>query len=161
MVYHKRLQFYQIVLGTYTGGGFEIGNKTVDDYGLSLGDANTYFNNSSQTLERGQEPKLGGIMCYGYTPNGHVCIVEEIIDADTIRCSESDYGTTYFITRIRKRNWGVGGWDWIENGNGQYQGCIYHPGIDPTPPEPPQPVEFSNFKWWMARLMIMKRKGLL
>ena len=121
--------------------------------GLSFSDAKNYYNWSSSELERGSEPKLGAILCQYYEPAGHVAVVEEIIDNNTIRCSESNYGAERFVMRIRRREWN---WDWISNGDAVFQGFIYLPkDIPPTPIS-------DGFKWWFYRLLLeRKRKKIL
>ena len=133
------------------GGGFEILGRTTDDRGLSFSDAKNYWNWSSADLPRGQEPQLGAILCQSYNPAGHVAVVEEIIDENTIRTSESNYGQERFVVRIRRRQWN---WDWIPNGGAVFQGFIYLPD-SPVPPTPPTD---NNFKWWMARKILLNRK---
>ena len=139
--------------GYVHGRWMELLGKTTDDMGLSFSDAKYYYSWSSNTLERGREPRLGAILCQSYEPAGHVAVVEEIIDNNTIRCSESNYGGPTFTTRIRRREWN---WDWISNGDAIFQGFIYLPD-SPTPPVPPEPMG-SGFKWWYARLLIERRK---
>ena len=138
--------------GYVHGRWMELANSTSDNLGLSFNDANTYWTTSSSSIARSSEPVLGAIACYGYTPNGHVAIVEEIIDVNTIRCSESDWGGPRFSVRIRRREWN---WDWIPNGNPQFQGFLLHPSISPTPPTPTG----NGFKWWMARLLLERRRN--
>lgn len=75
----------------------EIRNVNTDDCGLSFNDAITYWTGSSADWIQEQDPSLGAVACYRTKANasgwpGHVAIVEEIIDNDTIVISESDYG---------------------------------------------------------------------
>lgn len=97
-----------------------------DDSGLSFGNGVTYWTASSSDWIQDQDPSLGAVACY-YTNTsqngqpGHVAIVEQIIDADTIVISESDYGDpnngipgTYFrtLTCYRQYGWRPGpGWN--------------------------------------------------
>lgn len=135
--------------GYVHGRWMELAGVTTDNLGLAFTDAGTYWGSSSASLQRGQEPQLGACMCFGYEPSGHVCVVEEIIDDDTIVCSESDWGGARFSVRTRKRSWN---WDWYAGGQPHFQGFIYHPNIQPTP------AHDSNFKWWMARKILFKRR---
>lgn len=110
-------------------------------------------------MPHGSEPQLGAVLCL----SGHVCIVEEIAaDGSFINCSESDWGGPVFSyrTRYRSRNWilQVGG----------FQGFIYQeeepepepgPGPEPEPPGP-DPEHGNNFRWWMARKLILSRRNI-
>lgn len=120
-------------VGYVHGRWMEIGN-TNTDYGLSLGNASTYYGNTGDGFQRGSEPKLGAIACYGGGSGGvgHVCIVEQIIDADTIVCSESDYGGPRFSVRTRYRSLG---WRASSASTVVFQGFIYHPGVEGGGPE--------------------------
>ena len=83
-------------------------------------------------LEVSDEPTLGGIMVwkggtslYGDDGVGHVAIVEEIIDNNTIFTSESAYDGFVFANMIRKRgngNWGIP--------KSEFRGCIVNPAIN-------------------------------
>lgn len=124
----------------YVHGRFmELANQPYD-YDPSIlpwGNASTYYGNSS--LEKGQDPRLGACMVWGRGA-GHVCIVEEIIDNDTVVTSESDYGDeqhggTVFETRTRHRQWN---WGWYSGYTRPFLGFLYHPNISPTPPPPPK-----------------------
>lgn len=74
----------------------ELRNVNTDDCGLSFGNAVTYWTTSSSNWIQDQNPSLGAVVCYRSLnvtgQPGHVAIVEEIIDNDTIVVSESDYG---------------------------------------------------------------------
>lgn len=103
---------------------------------LPYGNASTYYGNSS--AEKGQDPKLGACMVWGVGA-GHVAIVEEIIDNDTVLTSESDYGGdsggTVFVTRTRHRGWN---WGYYAGYSRAFLGFLYHPNITPTTPPPPK-----------------------
>lgn len=120
----------------YVHGRFmELANQPYD-YDPSIlpwGNASTYYGNSS--LEKGQDPRLGACMVWGRGA-GHVCIVEEIIDNDTVVTSESDYGDeqhggTVFETRTRHRQWN---WGWYSGYTRPFLGFLYHPNIAPVEP---------------------------
>lgn len=122
----------------YVHGRFmELGNQPYD-YDPSIlpwGNASTYYGNSS--LEKGQDPRLGACMVWGRGA-GHVCVVEEIIDNDTVVTSESDYGDeqhggTVFVSRTRHRQWN---WGWYSGYTRPFLGFLYHPNI--APPAPPK-----------------------
>ena len=127
----------------YVHGRFmELGNQPYD-YEPSIlpwGNAATYYANSS--LEKGQDPRLGACMVWGRGA-GHVAIVEEIIDNDTVVTSESDYGDeqhggTVFESRTRHRQWN---WGWYSGYTRPFLGFLYHPNI--APPAPPSPPKYG------------------
>lgn len=137
------------ILGTYVDPGF------------SIEDAFTYYGYTQDGFERTYEPQLGGIMCFatkeseGGPDPGHVCVVEEIIDADTVRTSDSNYGGPYFETPIRRRSWG---WNrWSSGGKLVYQGCIIVYREGPTPPEPWTPTEEEMMALYAAIIRKKKR----
>lgn len=93
---------------------------------LSTGDAGLWYLNTSDGYERGQDPRLGAIICYS-KPNeaGHVAVVEEIKPNGNIITSNSGYNSSRF---------------WIEelsppfNRTGYiFQGFIYSYNDSPTP----------------------------
>ena len=94
--------------GYVHGRAMEIAGVTSDNLGLSFGNAADYYSTSSPDWIQDSEPSLGAVVCYsqigGWYP-GHVSVVEEIIDADTITVSESDYGGSYFTTWTCRRQW--------------------------------------------------------
>lgn len=91
------------------------------DCPMYLGNADGYYGYTSDGLERGTEPRLGAILCFSGGLAGHVCVVEEIIDENTIRTSDSNYSSDYFTTYVRHREYG---WQWAGSSL-TYQGCIY------------------------------------
>lgn len=141
--------------GYVHGRWMEIGS-TDQEYALSTGDAWTYYTRTSDGYTRGSEPELGACACYatdGGEP-GHVCVVEEIIDSDTIVTSDSDYGGARFTTRTRYRQYG---WNPSTGWNTTFQGFIYHPAVEeggtqilPTPGQKPPEKKHA---------FIMIRKG--
>lgn len=135
--------------GYVHGRWMELANINTDTLGLSFGNAITYYGSSASNIQRGSTPELGAVICFGGTEAGHVAIVEEIIDDNTIRCSESDWGGQRFSVRIRRREWG---WNCVINEGITFQGFLYHPSISPTPTG-------SGFKWWMARLLLERRRN--
>lgn len=96
--------------GYVHGRCMEIADVTTDNLGLSFGNAVEYWNGSSSDWEQSSEPSLGAVVVYyqnvGQQP-GHVAVVEEIIDNDTIVISQSDYGGARFSTWTctRATNW--------------------------------------------------------
>lgn len=143
---------------------------------LSVGDASTFWGRSDG-YPRGQTPKPGAVACWGggrYWDNyqqkwvygqGHVAIVEQVIDANTIITSESSYSGSRWYTKTRYRggdgNWGLGGYYYC-------QGFIYNPWVDggviPGPVDPgddqdqPTPSGGTGLPIWMM-IPLKKRKG--
>ena len=101
----------------------------INECPLSVSNAANYFGYTADGMPRGSEPQLGAVICFstgqGGQP-GHVAIVEEIIDADTIVTSDSNYGAEYFVTRTRTR---AMGWNWWSGSNLVFQGFIYNPNL--------------------------------
>ena len=102
--------------GYVHGRAMEIAGVTTDNLGLSFGNAYDYWTGSSSDWIQDSEPSLGAIAVYetmtGYGPlapyPGHVAVVEQIIDADTVVVSESNWEISYFDTKTLTRS---GGWD--------------------------------------------------
>lgn len=120
--------------GYVHGRWMELGGVT-SEYDLSSGNANTYWGHADG-YERGQEPRLGAVLCLGGGGYGHVAIVEEIFDNGDIMVSESNYGRAVFEYVRRYKSTG-----YKRSGGtvGGFQGFIYHPNIaPPTPPAPPK-----------------------
>lgn len=75
----------------------------------------------------GFDPKLGACAVWrknGSTSSGHVASVEQIIDNDTIVCSESSYNGQAFYLRTRHRKDG----NWEQDGY-TFKGFIYNPAV--------------------------------
>lgn len=96
---------------------------------LSVSNAANYFGYTADGMPRGSEPQLGAVICFstgqGGQP-GHVAIVEEIVDDNTIITSDSNFGHEYFVMRTRYRSMG---WNWIAGSDLVFQGFIYNPFI--------------------------------
>lgn len=93
------------------------------DPNLYTGDAKYWWSHNSQ-YTHGSEPRLGAIICFSSAAQGHVAIVEEIIDHDTIVTSNSAYHSTIFYTQtLRRAN------NWVWNSNFTFQGFIYLPSV--------------------------------
>lgn len=124
--------------GYVHGRAMEIAGVTTDNLGLSFGNAVTYWDDSTSDWIRDTEPSLGAVGVFGSVGGphpGHVYIVEEIIDADTIVVSQSDYALTYFATYTVTRS---NGWDpWGQ----QY---VYFIGFLRNPYVTPEPVKTKN-----------------
>ena len=93
---------------------------------LSTSNAANYYGYTADGMPRGSEPQLGAVICFstgqGGQP-GHVAIVEEIIDADTIVTSDSNFGHEYFVMRTRHRSLG---WNFWAGSDLVFQGFIYN-----------------------------------
>lgn len=141
--------------GYVHGRCMEIAGVTTDNLGLSFGNAVEYWNGCSSDWVQESEPSLGAVIVYesipGYGTAGHVAIVEQIIDSDTIVCSQSDYMRDYFITYTLYRSY-----NWAPFPYPQYWvdciGFLKNPYVDdgPEPPEPPTPTGGSSLikKWY-------------
>ena len=87
-------------------------------------------------LEISNVPTLGGIMVwqggktlFGGDGAGHVAVVEEIIDSNTIYTSESDYGGRVFYNATRRNTngrWGLGS-------SFKFLGCVVNPAVKEEP----------------------------
>lgn len=120
--------------GYVHGRWIELANRTTDFDELSFGNAKEYYagSNVQKSPTVAQE---GAIMVWTNSDNGHVAIVEKIIDEDTVYTSESDYGDskkggTVFVNRTRKRSWNWGTYPGYTN---TFLGFLYHPSISPSP----------------------------
>lgn len=130
--------------GYVHGRAMEIANVNSDTLGLSFGNAADYYSGSSSAWLQRSEPSLGAIVCYsqigGWYP-GHVSVVEEIIDANTILVSESDYGGSYFKTWTLRREWN---WTPFPNPSDylvSFLGFLKNPYVTPGPGPTPGPGE--------------------
>lgn len=105
--------------------------------------------NYNDGLQRGSTPQLGAIACYkdgDFSGWGHVCVLEQDNGDNTWLVSESAYnGYTFRASHSIAANGDYG------YGNYIFQGFIYVPWNGSG----------GNFKWWMARKLIYKRKELI
>ena len=86
--------------GYVHGRWIEIAGHTADDFGISNGNANTYWSHSDR-YTRSQTPAVGAIVCYN-GEYGHVAIVERVNSDGSILVSQSNYGGTVFETLALK-----------------------------------------------------------
>lgn len=93
------------------------------DPGLCPYDAKYFWTYTSDGYSRGSEPRLGAIICFTSSGQGHVAVVEQVPDPDTVITSNSAYGQTIFYTQTLRR---ANGWTW--NSAFTFQGFIYLPG---------------------------------
>lgn len=114
---------------------------------LSLGNGNQWWDYTADGYERGQTPKLGAVICFGYATVGHVAVVEVIINnGEQIITSNSDYNGTFFYTQTLTRQ-ANGKYN---NGRGDNQGFIYNPYVEPTPPPPTEEPKKKKFPYPVA-----------
>ena len=128
----------------------EIRGVNTDNCGLSFGNANQYYNGSTPDWIQEQDPSLGAIVCYtgGDYDTGHVAVVEQIINADTIVVSESNYGGSRFDTLTCYRQYG---WRPTAGWNISPQGFLRNPYV----------VSGGNISLVTLLLILFKRKELL
>lgn len=87
----------------------------------------------SQGLQTGDDPVVGGVICWDSTGTGHCAVIEQVVDANTVICSESGWSyTTAPIVRTYTHYRVGGAWQHIISGY-TYQGIIYPPYVPPTP----------------------------
>ena len=131
--------------GYVHGRVMEIRGASTDDSGLSFGNAIAYYNGSTSNWTHSQDPEEGAVMCWGGNGGyGHVAVVEQIIDNNTLILSESSWGTAdnnppavYFRTLRVYRGYG---WRSFNDKSLIFQGFLLNPYLEPpTPPEPPEP----------------------
>ena len=120
---------------------------------LALGYEKYHLNcNAENFIERAiasglsvvSKPVVGSIVCWEGMGSlaGHVAIVIEVIDSNTIRTAESGYGSSNpFWISTRKNNNGR----WGLNSNYKLRGFIVNPNY-PYNPEPPKPTPTLKYK---------------
>ena len=101
----------------------------INECPLSTSNASNYYGYTADGMPRGSEPQLGAVICFstgqGGQP-GHVAIVEEIIDENTIITSDSNFAHEYFVMRTRYRSLG---WNFWSGSDLVFQGFIYNPNL--------------------------------
>lgn len=129
----------------YANGRFaEIMDKGYIPYQLVCNAENFIEKAQAYGLKISSKPTLGGIMVWqkGSLSSGdgagHVCVVEKIIDSNTIYTSESGYGGTAFFNSTRSNSngkWGIGS-------AYSYRGCIVNPAVDDPTPTPTGDISY-------------------
>ena len=122
---------------------------------LSTGNAEDWFGYTGDGYERGNEPRLGAIICFADGPfsgDGHVAVVEQINDDGSIVTSNSAYGGEYFYTQTLHPPYYLPASGYV------FQGFIYNPyaGISPSP----FPV-FLQKPWLWKRELYNREEYLL
>lgn len=152
--YFRENQYYMYGFGianctAYAAGRwFEITGE-YPNFTSGNGNANEWYNDAiAKGMEVGQTPKVGAIACFGYTPGGHVCVVEQANDDGSFITSNSAYNTD------GEMNLPPSGMfngfpcfylnTYVGTPGNQFQGFIYPPE-NFNPPKPPDKVAFT--KW--------------
>lgn len=115
----------------YAQGGYGMPNCTAYAFGrayeilgtipnLRMGNANSWwaYNQSTGYYPSGSTPKLGAVICWGGSSDGHVAIVEAI-NGNTVTLSESTYSGVYY----QNYSYTIGAEDATSVGG--FQGYIY------------------------------------
>ena len=126
-----------------TGGAYPSGPPIDPSH-----DAENWYN-YPDSWPRGSTPQLGAIACYAdgqFSGRGHVCVLEQDNGDNTWLVSESALNSYTFRATHSISSSGAYGY-----GNYVFQGFIYVPWTSTG----------GNFKWWMARNIIYRRKGLI
>lgn len=102
-------------------------------------------------LRVAKKPHAGGILVWqkgktqsGSDGAGHVAVVEELYNENSIYTSESNYGGTAFLNVKRSNSNGRWG---IKSSDYKYLGCIVNPAVDPTKTNEELAKEVLAGKW--------------
>ena len=108
---------------------------------LSRANAEQWYTHTVDGYQRGQTPKLGAVICWSSTKSGgHVAIVEEIYEDDSILTSNSAYGWKRFYMKTLKPPLFRMGKAYT------FQGFIYNPTeFTPTPTPTPDKKKRKRF----------------
>ena len=124
----------------YANGAFnEELNLGYEKYHLNCNAENFIERAIASGLNVYKTPSVGDIICWKGkgTLAGHVAIVIDVIDSNTIRTAESGYGnSTPFWIATRKNNNGR----WGTNSNYPLRGFIENPNYPHNKPVPPTPT---------------------
>ena len=98
----------------------------------------------SQGLPYGNDPVVGGVICWDSSDTGHCAVIEQVVDANTVVCSESGWSYTSAPIVRTYTHYRVGGaWQHIAPGY-TYQGIFYPPGT---------PSQEEDFIIFMAKFL--------
>lgn len=79
-----------------------------------------------QGLATGDDPVVGGVVCFDSAADGHCYVIEQVIDNDTVIASESGWNyTTAPVVKTFTRYRSGGAWQYQSGYT--YQGIIYPP----------------------------------
>lgn len=112
---------------------------------LSRGNAEDWWNHTSDGYKRGKTPKLGAVICwrkgrtgYGADGAGHVAFVEKINPDGSILVSNSNYSGARFFTRT------LTGPAWTIGAGLTFQGFIYPP-VELVLEKPKSKITLTNY----------------
>lgn len=80
----------------------------------------------SQGLSYGDDPVVGGVICWDSSADGHCQVIEQVIDNDTVIVSESGWNYTSAPIVRTQYTYRVGA-AWYYGSGYTYQGIIYPP----------------------------------
>lgn len=139
----------------YSNGAFnEELNLGYEKYHLNCNAENFVERAIASGLSVVSKPVKGGVMVWEGLGNlaGHVAIATEVINSNSVRMSESNYGSSIpFSDVIRTNNNGR----WGLNANFRFRGCIINPNY-PDKPTPVKPTEKIPYKRGMYGSTIEK-----
>lgn len=118
--------------------------QDVHDCNLSRAQAEAWYLNTSDGYARGQEPKLGAVICWSDSSgDGHVAIVEKIYSNGDILTSNSAYnGSRFYLKTLKASN------NYYYGSTYHFQGFIYNPTEFEDPDRPPQEeTKRTKFPW--------------
>lgn len=134
--------------GYVHGRWIEIAGHTADDFGISNGNANTYWS-YGDGYTRSSTPAVGAIVCYG-GQFGHVAIVERVNSDGSILVSQSNYGGTVFETLTLRppsyAQYGV-----------TFQGFILNPYADKPKPTPKPKINKIGL-YYISPIILRKKR---
>lgn len=86
----------------------------------------------SQGLPHGNDPVVGGVICWWSAADGHCQVIESIVGPDEVIVSESGWNYTTAPVVKTQHTYRVNG-AWVYGSGYTYQGIIYPPGTPPGP----------------------------
>lgn len=111
---------------------------------LSTSNAEYWYGYTQDGYERGQEPRLGAVICFADGPfsgDGHVAIVEQINGDGSIITSNSAYGGSFFYTQTLYPP------NYLPAAGYVFQGFIYNPYAGGSP-------------WWSSKKAWIYKRAL-
>lgn len=119
------------------------------DFTAGTGNANEWYADAiAKGYEVGQTPRLGAVACFGYTPGGHVCVVEQINDDGSFIVSNSAWNSDGEMNIPPSGMFNSFPCFYLTTYTGtpgnQFQGFIYPPKIY-TPPTPPKKLALKRW----------------
>ena len=80
----------------------------------------------SQGLSYGDDPVVGGVICWDESGGGHCQVIEQVIDNNTVITSDSGWNYTQPPIVTTQTTYRVGG-IWVYGSGYTYQGIFYPP----------------------------------